>query len=460
MAEANNVGSASHPGEKQLARDAHFVFDYSHRRVPMPIISYMAVADAPGQPAESPARDALDLLQEAIEPPMIVEEELNSEHMHAFISEAVSSAGGQPGSGDQQAAVSVTTVIADRKHAYIGNVGTNRVYLLHNERLYDLTPTSELSGSAPAPTDNTLLLEAQQEGTPGVETAGGHIIGGSQAAVGYNEVEIVPGDIIILCTDGLYNAVSEEEMVEGMLSTPDVQRCASQLTRLAFSRNPSDNATMTTWQYVAPGESEVKLSRGKLSLVKVLFLGFMVLGIGCMSWALFNIWEQSHYSLKYSAGDINVKAAPSLVLHAPDKPLYPVYPAEGDNIGSLTIPALEQKLPIIEGTGADELKKGVGHFTQSVLPGLEDNCVLSGHRDTVFSRLGELKIGDQLIVETSAGTYTYEIKRGRIVDKDDKTVIVPADHAILTLTTCYPFVYIGSAPERYILIADLVISKK
>jgi sortase A len=63
-------------------------------------------------------------------------------------------------------------------------------------------------------------------------------------------------------------------------------------------------------------------------------------------------------------------------------------------------------------------------------------------------------------VETSAGTYTYEIKRGRIVDKDDKTVIVPADHAILTLTTCYPFVYIGSAPERYILIADLVISKK
>jgi sortase A len=59
-----------------------------------------------------------------------------------------------------------------------------------------------------------------------------------------------------------------------------------------------------------------------------------------------------------------------------------------------------------------------------------------------------------------AGTYTYEIKRGRIADKDDKTGIVPADHAILTLTTCYPFVYFGSAPERYILIADLVTSKK
>jgi sortase A len=143
----------------------------------------------------------------------------------------------------------------------------------------------------------------------------------------------------------------------------------------------------------------------------------------------------------------------------PDKILYPLYPAEGDNIGSLSIPALKQKLPIIQGTGADELKKGVGHFTQSVLPGEEDNCVLSGHRDTVFAELGKLVIGDQLIVQTSAGIFIYEIKRIRIVGKDDKTVIVPTDHAVLTLSTCYPFHYVGSAPDRYILTADLVISK-
>ena len=199
-----------------------------------------------------------------------------------------------------------------------------------------------------------------------------------------------------------------------------------------------------------------KVKWGK-PLVVVLSLGLMVSGIGCTSWALFNIWGQSHYSLEYPAEGVNVKSD-TPVLPAPDKPLYPVHPAEGDNIGVLTIPALQQKLPIIEGTGVDELKKGVGHFAQSVLPGVEDNCVLSGHRDTVFSKLGELKIGDKLIVQTSAGTYTYEIKRIRIVDKDDKTVIVPADHAILTLTTCYPFQFIGNAPDRYILIADLVIN--
>ena len=202
--------------------------------------------------------------------------------------------------------------------------------------------------------------------------------------------------------------------------------------------------------------NKARLSGAKLSLAAVLSLGLIVLGIGCISWALFNIWEQSHYSLEYPAEGVNVESDPSLVRTAPDKPLYPVYPAEGDIIGSLRIPALKQKLPIIEGTGAEELKKGVGHFIQSVLPGEKDNCVLSGHRDTVFANLGKLNIGDQLIVQTSAGTYTYEIKRIRIVDKDDKTVIVPADQAILTLTTCYPFQFIGSAPDRYILIADLV----
>ena len=212
--------------------------------------------------------------------------------------------------------------------------------------------------------------------------------------------------------------------------------------------------------------NKVKLSWGKLSLVTVLSLGFMVLGIGCISWAMSSIWAQSDYSANlhpdktfppgYTAEGVNMKSDPSLVLPAPDKTLNPVYPAEGDNIGSLTIPALKLKLPIIQGTGVKELKKGVGHFTQSVLPGEEDNCVLSGHRDTVFRQIGNLKIGDQLIVQTSVGTFTYEVNGTRIVHEDDKTVIVPTDHAVLTMTTCYPFNYIGDAPDRYIVSADLV----
>jgi len=208
---------------------------------------------------------------------------------------------------------------------------------------------------------------------------------------------------------------------------------------------------------------KIKLTKGKTYLVTILSIGFIVVGIGCITWAMINIGAQPDYSVpyEYTTEVANIKSEPSPVPLAIDidKNLYPVDPSAGDNIGSLTIPALNQELPIIQGTGTDELKEGVGHFIQSVLPGEEDNCVLSGHRDTVFAKLGKLKIGDQLIVETSAGIYTYEIDATRIVDKDDKTVIVPTDHAVLTLSTCYPFDFFGDAPDRYIITADLVTNK-
>lgn len=138
-----------------------------------------------------------------------------------------------------------------------------------------------------------------------------------------------------------------------------------------------------------------------------------------------------------------------------EKALYPDRPAQGDKIGTLTIPSLKMSLPIYEGTEDKELEKGVGHYAGSVLPGEADNCVLSGHRDTVFSGLQSLKKGDSIIVKTSAGTFTYRIRKIRIVEKEDTTVIVPRPAATLTLTTCYPFTYIGSAPQRYIISAYL-----
>jgi sortase A len=214
--------------------------------------------------------------------------------------------------------------------------------------------------------------------------------------------------------------------------------------------------------------NKVKLSRDKVSL------GLIVLGIGCISWALFAILSQSHYSKyvspisdsipKTSAKELSKLKKDSTAIVKSDPPLahkaiYAVYPVEGDNIGSLTIPALKQKLPIFQGTDEEELTKGVGHFSQSVLPGEKDNCVLSGHRDTVFRKLGHLKIGDQLIVQTSAGIFTYEVNGTRIVHEDDKTVIVPTDNAVLTLTTCYPFNAIGNAPDRYIVSSALVKSE-
>ncbi|ALC88759.1 sortase [Bacillus sp. FJAT-18017] len=139
-----------------------------------------------------------------------------------------------------------------------------------------------------------------------------------------------------------------------------------------------------------------------------------------------------------------------------EQPLYSRRPEIGENMGSLYIPKLDATLPIFHGTDEDELEKGVGHFAGSVLPGEKDNSVLSGHRDTVFRKLGEVGVGDQLVVTTEAGTFTYKVKKVRIVDADDRTVIVPKPRAMLTVTTCYPFNFIGDAPDRYILQAYLI----
>lgn len=139
------------------------------------------------------------------------------------------------------------------------------------------------------------------------------------------------------------------------------------------------------------------------------------------------------------------------------KPSIDVSFKKGEAIGILKIPRLEAELPIIEGTDEDELEKGVGHFSTTVFPGQPDQILLSGHRDTVFRSLGELEIGDLFQVSMPYGEYTYEITDSEIVDADDTTVIrSTSPHEILTVSTCYPFSYVGNAPYRYILNAKRI----
>jgi len=220
-------------------------------------------------------------------------------------------------------------------------------------------------------------------------------------------------------------------------------------------------------------KNKKKLSHGKHSLFTTISLGFMLLGLGVISWSIYGIWSQTHYSnqesitpkktvaIKKIVKDFNVKTDTSSLAPPANKTLYPVYPIEGANIGSLTIPTLNRTINLLQGTGDKELNNGVGHFTQSVLPGEKDNCVISGHREIAFRQLDKLKIGDSLIAQTSAGTFTYMVSGTRIVHKNDRTVIVPTKNAVLTLTTCYPFNYIGAAPDRYIVLATLIkINKK
>jgi len=137
---------------------------------------------------------------------------------------------------------------------------------------------------------------------------------------------------------------------------------------------------------------------------------------------------------------------------------YEVKPKQGDKVGTVSLPTLKLSWPIFEGTTEAQLAKGVGHYTGSVLPGIKDNSVLSGHRMTVFNRLGELSAGDEILVKTSAGLFVYKVATFRVVSRKDQTVIVPSSTAVLTLTTCWPFDHVGRTYQAFIVRAKLVES--
>jgi len=203
------------------------------------------------------------------------------------------------------------------------------------------------------------------------------------------------------------------------------------------------------------------MDKSNYKISTIIYLGFIIIGVIIILWEIFSLPVE----LKYTDTSDEIINVTKNVISKIDDPvipkinMYPEYPAEGKNIGSISIPALKRKISLYNGTRNSELSKGAGHFIQSALPGEEENCVISGHSQTVFRKLDTLKCGDLIIVQTSAGKFTYEISKMQIVKEDDKTVIVTIDHGALTLTTCYPFNYIGDQSYRYIVTADLVKSE-
>lgn len=190
-----------------------------------------------------------------------------------------------------------------------------------------------------------------------------------------------------------------------------------------------------------------------------LSLLFIIVGVSLMAYTAFEFFPQLAVG-QHGQDAVNqaLKEEPEETEESSKSRLahYQTRPKINESFGELIIPKLEAVLPIVEGTDPDQLEKGVGHYAKSVLPGEDDNSVLSGHRDTVFRKVGQLKVGDLLIVTTSAGRFTYKITKTWVVDEDDRTVIVShKGKQILTLSTCYPFDYVGSAPERYIIQATI-----
>lgn len=134
-------------------------------------------------------------------------------------------------------------------------------------------------------------------------------------------------------------------------------------------------------------------------------------------------------------------------------------PDIGSVFASIKIPSINLEKDVVHGDGDDELIKGIGHYAGSTLPGEGGNCILDGHRDTALKDLKNIKKGDSIFVDTNWGKYEYKVSDIKVTSPDDSTVMEPIDHEKLTLYTCYPFNYIGSAPKRFVVTGEFVSAK-
>jgi sortase A len=125
----------------------------------------------------------------------------------------------------------------------------------------------------------------------------------------------------------------------------------------------------------------------------------------------------------------------------------------------LHISKIDLEAPVFDGTDGLTLNHGVGRIGGTARPGEPGNIGIAGHRDGFFRGLKDLEIGDAIELETPSGTETYIVEQLQIVNPEDTGVLQPRAVPSLTLVTCYPFYFIGSAPKRYVVTASLVREK-
>ncbi len=117
----------------------------------------------------------------------------------------------------------------------------------------------------------------------------------------------------------------------------------------------------------------------------------------------------------------------------------------------LRIARIRLVVPVLEGTSDVTLNRGVGHIEETAMPGTSGNSGIAGHRDGFFRSLKDVGVGDAIELETLQGKQTYRIERAWIVNPEDVSVLDPTPEQSITLVTCYPFYFVGSAPQRYIV---------
>lgn len=130
----------------------------------------------------------------------------------------------------------------------------------------------------------------------------------------------------------------------------------------------------------------------------------------------------------------------------------------GETVGTIRIPSVDIDVTVYQGDEEDKLRLGAGHCSTSLFPGQDGNIVVAAHRTSYFRNFEYLKVGDTVEFETTYGKFTYQVREINILS-EFYSIVEDTDNEQLTMYTCYPFVYVGNAPQRCVVLCDLVGSE-
>lgn len=195
--------------------------------------------------------------------------------------------------------------------------------------------------------------------------------------------------------------------------------------------------------------------RALLCVIRWLQRAMILAAAACAAW-LFVAWKDATFFQLYARTELRdlVTDTRGPQTGLPDAPA-PLHRVESV-IGVLDVPRLALSVVAVEGDDERTLRVAAGHLPDTPLPWQEGNASFAGHRDTFFRALRELRVGDDLELATTHGTFRYRVTRTLIVAPSDVSVLEPGDATALTLITCYPFTFLGAAPLRFVVQAERV----
>jgi sortase A len=178
-----------------------------------------------------------------------------------------------------------------------------------------------------------------------------------------------------------------------------------------------------------------------------LFLTVGIMALGYAGYAVLDrYWYQKVETSKFET--VSLPAAP--------RAIEPVPVADGGVIGEIEVPRLGLKAIVVQGDSEELLRRAVGHLPETALPDEQGNVALAGHRDGLFRPLRNVRPGDTIILRTPEREFQYEVQWTAVVPPTAVRVLQATSEPALTLVTCFPFYYVGAAPERFIVRARKV----